>query len=60
MTGSFKIYTIRNRITGEEVTIGADSAQEACQKLGWMIGDCYVQVILDPDELSLAALRCKN
>lgn len=43
-----KLYKIRNRITGEEIVVGADSAQEACKTLGWMIGNCHVRVVLDP------------
>lgn len=49
MANSFKIYRIINRATGEDIEIGADSAQGACQKLGWLIGDCYVKVLVDPD-----------
>jgi len=60
MTGSWKIYRITNRITHETVTIGADSAQEACEKVGWLIGDCYVQVLIDPDALMATKPRCPN
>jgi len=45
MVESWKLYKIKNRITGEEKEIGAKSAQEACWKLGWMVGGCYVQEI---------------
>ena len=41
----WKLYRIKNRITGEETEVGAWSAQEACWKLGWMIGVCYVHEI---------------
>jgi hypothetical protein len=40
-----KSYTVRNRATHEEHVVVADSAQEACEKLGWMIGDCYVRAV---------------
>jgi len=43
-----KVYEIRNRVTGETAMVSADSAQEACQALGWMIGDCQVRAVLDP------------
>ena len=48
MKGSFKIFKIRH-ISGAEVTIGADSAQEVCWKMGWQIDDCQVGVVLNPD-----------
>jgi len=37
-----KGYYIENRITKEIVKVVANSAQEACQKAGWLIGDCWV------------------
>ena len=40
-----KTYRITNRITKEIVMVVANSAQEACQQLGWLIGDCYVEEI---------------
>jgi len=39
-----KVYRIMNRITQEWWEGEAPSAQEACEKAGWMIGDCYVRV----------------
>jgi len=38
-----KIYRIRNRITGQWWDGEARSTQEACQKAGWLIGDCWVR-----------------
>ncbi len=38
-----KTFYIQNRITHEEHMVQASSAQEACAKCGWMIGDCYVR-----------------
>lgn len=39
-----KTYRIMHRETGEFAPdIEADSAQEACQKAGWLIGDCWVR-----------------
>ena len=37
-------YRIMNRITKEWWEGEANSAHEACQKAGWMIGDCWVRV----------------
>jgi hypothetical protein len=37
-------YRIMNRITKEWWEGEAMSAQEACQKAGWMIGDCWVRI----------------
>ncbi|MGQ9676554.1 MAG: hypothetical protein ACUVX1_12905 [Chloroflexota bacterium] len=47
---SFKLYRVRHHLTGEEQTIGAESAQEACERLGWLIGNCYVRILLDPND----------
>ena len=38
-----KIYRIWNRITGQRWQGEAPSAQEACQKAGWTIGDSWVR-----------------
>jgi hypothetical protein len=38
-----KTYYVENRITKQRAIIEASSAQEACQKAGWMIGDCWVR-----------------
>jgi len=42
MTTIFE-YRITNRITKEIQNIRALSAQEACEALGWLIGNCYVE-----------------
>lgn len=34
-------YVVVNRVTKEAVTVLAESFQEACQALGWMVGDCW-------------------
>ena len=36
-------YYVENRITKEARNAEASSAAEACEKCGWMIGDCYVR-----------------
>ena len=41
-------YRVTNRKTDQTMEIRADSAQEACQKLGWMIGWCYVKKLTTP------------
>ena len=38
-------YRITNRVTNQTYEASAFSAQEACWKLGWIIGDCYVEHI---------------
>jgi len=38
-------YRITNRITNQTYEASAFSADEACRKLGWLIGDCYVREI---------------
>jgi len=37
-----KIYEVTHRETGEKAFKAAKSAQEACFKAGWLIGDCFV------------------
>jgi len=41
-----KEYCIWNRITKELQYVMALSAQEACEKVGWMIGDCQVKEVV--------------
>ena len=43
-------YKVQNRITGETIAVEAESAQEACEQLGWMIGNCYVEKLLSANE----------
>ena len=45
------IYRVRNRVSGEQYEVRADYAAVACQRLGWMIGDCWVQRMDDPAEV---------
>ena len=40
-----KRYRITNRITHQTYEASAFSADEACRKLGWLIGDCFVRVV---------------
>ena len=37
------VYRLFNRITHEFHDVEAESAQEACQKVGWLIGDTWVR-----------------
>jgi len=38
-------YRITNRITRETFEVEAPFAQDACERLGWMIGDCHVRLL---------------
>lgn len=38
-----KRYRITNRASSQTCEASAFSADQACRKLGWMIGDCHVQ-----------------
>jgi hypothetical protein len=40
-----KRYRITNRATRQTYEASALSADEACRKLGWLIGDCFVEEI---------------
>ena len=44
-----KYYRIANRISHETGVTHAPSSQEACQVLGWMIGDCHIQELKETD-----------
>lgn len=37
------IYRLYNRVTKKWWQGEAQGAQEACQKAGWLIGDCWVR-----------------
>ena len=39
-----KVYYPQNKITLEYLTVKADSAQEACEKVNWMMEDCHVKL----------------
>jgi hypothetical protein len=38
-------YLVMERASKEAAVVEAASAQEACESLGWMIGNCYVQQV---------------
>ena len=38
-------YKVGNKYTHERQIIKAESAQEACEKLGWSLSDCWVRII---------------
>lgn len=38
-------YKISNRITKEVSEVEAPFAQDACESLGWMIGNCHVELL---------------
>jgi hypothetical protein len=39
----YKTYFVENRVTREHRIVRAYSAQEACENVGWLIGDCYIK-----------------
>lgn len=40
-------YSVTNRVTRLQGRVQAASAQEACEALGWMIGECHVYRVDD-------------
>jgi hypothetical protein len=38
-------YFVQNRATKESFEVEAPFAQDACQRLGWRIGDCFVKLL---------------
>ncbi len=53
------LYRITNRITKETCQVEAPFAQDACERLGWVIGDCYVRLLKESPFTDLAAQpRC--
>jgi hypothetical protein len=53
-------YRIANRITHAVVDVEAPTAADACERCGWLIGNCYVQprpedLDVDPDMAALLA-----
>ena len=55
MNRDLKIYEVVNRATGEKHYAATDSAQDACEQAGWLIGDCYVRELIPirkPGQLS--------
>jgi len=38
-------YRITNRVTKERAQVDAPFAQVACERLGWLIGDCHVELV---------------
>lgn len=41
------LYRITNRTIKETVEVQAPFAQDACERAGWMIGDCFVEMIVE-------------
>jgi hypothetical protein len=39
------IYKVMDRETGESYLVKAQYSAEACERLGWLIGNCYVQLL---------------
>jgi len=38
-------YRVENRITKEAYEVEAPFASIACERLGWLIGNCYIKCI---------------
>lgn len=38
-------YRMMNQVTKEVYEVEAPYAQDACERLGWMIGNCHVKCI---------------
>jgi len=38
-------YRVTNRVTRERAEVEAPYAQTACERVGWMIGNCFVELI---------------
>lgn len=53
-------YLVRNRITNEQDVVEAPYAQDACESLGWRIGDCYVKLLRDTEEDDTIAVTGGN
>jgi hypothetical protein len=48
------LYEVANRETGERARVEAPYAQDACGRMGWLIGHCHVRMLreepgTDPD-----------
>jgi len=39
------LYLVTHRVTDEQARIEAPYAQDACNMLGWLIGDCHVKLL---------------
>jgi hypothetical protein len=42
--GKVKLYRLFHRVTKQFQDVEAESGQEACEKVGWLIGDVWVRV----------------
>ena len=49
-------YRIENRATRGAFEVEAPYAQDACERLGWQIGDCYVRMLREGPYTDLAAM----
>ena len=48
-------YRVTNRITKETYDVEAPFAQDACERLGWTIGDCYVELLRESPFSNISA-----
>ena len=49
------LYRITNRITKETYQVEAPFSQDARERLGWAIGDCYVRFLQESHFTNMAA-----
>jgi len=47
-----KTYVLINKASGKRRIVAAESAQEACQRVGWLIGDVHVKQLSDRARLA--------
>jgi len=44
-------YKVHHRPTKSQAYLHAESAQEACEDMGWLIGDCFIEIEGHPGDL---------
>lgn len=55
---TMKLYRIMLRESDESREVLAYSAQEACEKLGWQIGNCFIEDVREvPNDYALYRQR---
>ncbi len=47
-----KTYALTHRESGKRRIVAADSAQDACKRVGWLIGNIHVKELKDRREES--------
>jgi len=49
------LYELTNRETGERARVEAPYAQDACEMVGWLIGNCHVRLLREGPYTNLGA-----